>query len=276
MTLQDELGAALAQAPDVSWGLSVRRRGVEVAAVQADRELPSASMGKVLLLLAAAQALHSGDVHEEESLELHADDRVGDSGLWQHLPERTLTWQAACVLVAAVSDNCAANALLRALGLARVQQVSVALGIPQTRLADRLRDVRTADDPVAPSWSRAADLALLMERIGSAGPDWPEGRRVRSWLALNTDLSMVAGAWALDPLAHARLADGGWLVNKTGTDATVRCDAGAWSRGEDQWSYAVLAQWDAGGDAPGLAGQVMQAMRRVGALLARQGPLEPG
>jgi beta-lactamase class A len=267
-SLQQQVESVLARVPQVDWGVCIRHDGAEVVSWHADRVLPSASMGKVLLLLAAAHLLATGEREADEPLVLQDDDRVADSGLWQYLPERTLTWQGACVLVGAVSDNCAANALLREIGLPQVQQVSADLGLPLTVMADRLRDVRTADDPPAPSVARAQDLAVLLERLGDAGPDWPEGALVRSWLALNTDLSMVASAWALDPLAHAALP-GGWLINKTGTDVGVRADAGALASGAQRWSYAVLAHGEsAEWDAP-----VVRAMRDIGALIAGRAPL---
>ena len=54
----------------------------------------------------------------------------------------------------------------------------------------------------------------------------PVSRRLRRWLSANTDLSMVASAFCLDPLAHFEPDRGIMLVNKTGTNAGVRADAG--------------------------------------------------
>jgi len=266
--------ATVAEVPDVRWGVSIRRDGEPVVMIDPDAVLPSASMGKVLLLIAAAQALVSGAQAPDDPIALLPVDRVGDSGLWQYLPDRQLSWQAACVLVASVSDNSAANALLRTLGLDRVRAVSDELGMPLTRQDDLLRDVRTPEHPPAPSQARAGDLALLMDRL--AVDDGPVASRVRSWLALGTDLSMVAGGFDLDPLAHADLPDGRWLINKTGTDAGIRADAGAFGRPGERWSYAVLAHWDAGSAGAGsgaVAAAVLAGMRRIGALLAASCPL---
>ena len=46
------------------------------------------------------------------------------------------------------------------------------------------------------------------------------------WLSLNADLSMVASAFGLDPLAHRSADHGLLLVNKTGTDGGVRSEVG--------------------------------------------------
>ena len=262
--LVDGIVAAIGRVPEATWAVSVRRAGEEIVAIHPDVVLPSASMGKVLVLIAAAQALDAGERGPDDPVELLPEDRVADSGLWQHLPERTLSWQAACVMVAAVSDNSAANALLRVLGLDRVRAVSDVLGIPLTRQEDMLRDVRTPDHPAAPSWSRAGDLARLMDLLAST--DRPDLARVRTWLSLGTDLSLVASGFALDPLAHTDLPGGRWLLNKTGTDAGVRADAGAFGRPGERWSYAVLVHWPAQrGD---LVPDVVASMRRIGELLA--------
>ena len=46
------------------------------------------------------------------------------------------------------------------------------------------------------------------------------------WLGLGCDLSMVASAFNLDPLARTTMTRGFTLVNKTGTAAGVRADVG--------------------------------------------------
>ncbi len=267
--LAEGVVAAIDRVPEAVWGVSVRHDGEPILAIGSEVVLPSASMGKVLLLIAAAQALESGEHAPDDLVELLPSDRVADSGFWQHLPDRALSWQAACVLVASVSDNSAANALLRLLGLERVRAVSGQLGMPLTRQEDVLRDVRTLDHPPAPSWARAGDLALLMDRL--AGEEWPTGARVRSWLELGADLSMVAGGFDVDPLAHAHLSRGRWLLNKTGTDPGVRADAGAFGRPGERWAYAVLAHWapERGDLVPG----VLASMRRIGRLLGTCCPL---
>ena len=55
------VAAAVAAVPAASWGVSIRCDGEQVVAIDPEAVLPSASMGKVLLLIAAAQALESGE-----------------------------------------------------------------------------------------------------------------------------------------------------------------------------------------------------------------------
>ncbi|MFL6180352.1 MAG: serine hydrolase, partial [Actinomycetes bacterium] len=87
---------------------------------------------------------------------------------------------------------------------------------------------------------------------------------VIGWLALNTDLSMVAGSFGLDPLAHVEPDRGVVLWNKTGTNVGVRCDVGVVSRGQRRLAYAVLANWTPAGERDELRDQVLQAMRAIG------------
>ncbi len=67
--------------------------------------------------------------------------------------------------------------------------------------------------------------------------------RVLRWVAANADLSMVASAFGLDPLAHAEPDRGITLINKTGTISTVRADVGVVSGPAAEVAYAVLASW---------------------------------
>src|SRR5687767_2752924 len=212
------LGVALPAG--IEWGVCVRdaASGDVLAEHEPHAVLPAASVGKVLLLIAVARTLDLG-----EPLTRTEADAVADSGLWQHLAVDTLPAGDLAALVGAVSDNLAANVLLRRVGLAAVQETTRRLGLRDTVLHDRGRDRRTAAHPPALSSATAAELSSLF--AGLAAGD-AVGERVLGWLALGTDLSMVASAFGLDPLAHVRPDRGLLLRNKTGTDAGVRADAG--------------------------------------------------
>jgi beta-lactamase class A len=275
MTLQHRLDAALAPTRErVDWSVMVLDAREQVlAAHEPASVLPTASMGKVLLLHAAALAIEAGDLDEREPLSVEAQDEVADSGLWQHLRTRTLPAYDVAALIGAVSDNLATNVLLRRVGLDTVDGVRRALGLDGTRLLDRIRDQRTPSDPPAPSVGRADELAGLMLRLEQGRAiDSATSARTRGWLALGTDLSMVAASFGLDPLAHTEA-----LAHKTGTDLGVRADAGVWHRPDGTLvAYAALAQWPVPPDAAPsgiaedarLAAMVITAMRELGAALA--------
>jgi beta-lactamase class A len=91
---------------------------------------------------------------------------------------------------------------------------------------------------------------------------------VLDWIGLNTDLSMVAAAFGLDPLAHLDEDRGVLLRNKTGTISTARVDVGVVTLPSRRLAWAVLANWDA--DAPpDVRDRVLAVMRSVGAWMAR-------
>ena len=69
--------------------------------------------------------------------------------------------------------------------------------------------------------------------------DAETSRRVVSWLSLGTDLSLVASAFGLDPLAHREADHGILLVNKTGTDQGVRSEVGVLRGPRAGVAYAV-------------------------------------
>lgn len=250
----------------VHWGVSVCRNGIPEADVDASAVLRTASMGKVFLLAEVARRLEAAELDPGMVLSAAGVPPVRDSGLWQHFCDVPLTVSAAAVLVASVSDNLATNVLLAQVGLDSVQRMSAALGMPQTRMLDRIRDERTPDDPPGPSVGRAGDLAGFMHVVGTPGglsDGWRA--RMRAWLALGVDLSMVASALGLDPLAHATQPPG--LCNKTGTDVGIRADAGCLTVRGTTWSYAVIANWETAGsdpDGPGMVTAVLAAMRRIG------------
>ena len=91
--------------------------------------------------------------------------------------------------------------------------------------------------------------------------------KVKGWLSTNTDLSMVASAFGLDPLAHVDVDRGIELWNKTGTNDGVRCDIGVVRRGATNVAYAALANWTPHGLDDPTRDDVLTSMRNIGQLI---------
>jgi beta-lactamase class A len=254
------LPAAVRDPPrGVAWSLCVRDlgSGAVLASVDAAAVLPIASVGKLFLLAEVARRIEAGELASGERLARTRADGAADSGLWQHLAVEELTAGDLATLVGAVSDNLAANVLLRRVGLERVQATTRALGLRASALHDRVRDERGPQHPPALASGSAAELsAFLVDLHG------PVGERVLGWLAAGSDLSMVASALGLDPLAHAQPDRGLRLRHKTGTDAGVRADAGRLEGPAGGVAYAVLARFD-----DEYRDTVLGAMRAVGEAL---------
>lgn len=225
--------------------------------------LPTASIGKILLLVEVAARISERSDAGFALLDKTSRDAVGDSGVWQYLQAPSLPIHDLASLVGATSDNVATNVLLRHVGLDAVRRRTEALGLLRTALLDLVRDSRGPDDAPQLSVGSAAELTWLFGALARGMVvDAPTSSRVLGWLSLNTDLSLVAGAFGLDPLAHRRPDHGLQLVNKTGTDAGVRAEAGILRGPRTAVAYAVSIQFN---DASLLSRlRVIEAMRMVG------------
>jgi beta-lactamase class A len=225
--------------------------------------LPTASVGKILLLIEVSARLTARDFSGYGILDKSARDAVADSGLWQHLQAPALPVADLGALVGATSDNLATNVLLRQVGLDAVRTRTESLGLARTALLDLVRDIRGPDDAPQLSVGSTAELSWLFGALYRGQVvDAPTSQRVLGWLSLNTDLSLVASAFGLDPLAHRTVDHGIQLVNKTGSDAGVRSEAGILHGPRSAVAYAVTVQFRDDSLARRL--RVLDALRTVG------------
>lgn len=225
--------------------------------------LPTASIGKILLLIEVSARLTSRDFSGFGILDKTPRDAVGDSGIWQHLQAPSLPVADLATLVGATSDNLATNVLLRQVGLNAVRARTESLGLMRTALLDLVRDSRGPDDAPQLSVGSTAELSWLFGALArSEIVDALTSQRVMGWLSLNCDLSMVASAFGLDPLSHRGADHNTLLVNKTGTDTGVRAEAGALRGATRAVAYAVSIQFNDDGLTARL--RVLEAMRTVG------------
>lgn len=238
------------------------------------RLLRTASVAKLFLLLEVAERLDRGELSAMQPLRRDAVAPVADSGLWQHLAVDELPLEDVARLVGAVSDNWATNVLVDLVGLAAVQERARRSAPGGSTLHDLVRDVRTPADPPTLSSGCAADWAGLFAALHrrDAGGATVSGR-VLDWLAPSADLSMVASAFGLDPLAHVDPDRGVTLWNKTGTSAGVRADVGLVTTERAARAYAVICNWDPTDDS--LRGPVLTAMRDLGAAIRHGLDLAP-
>lgn len=232
---------------------------------QASRQLRTASIGKVFLLIEVARLADQGELDLEERLSWQDDEWVADSGLLYLLGQEDRTVADLCVLVGAVSDNLATNVLVRRIGIDAIARMSRGLDCQDSALLDRIRANRDPQDPPTLSVGTAAELSLVMARLHRGQVvNVSVSARVLRWLAAGSDLSMVAAAFDLDPLAHAEPDRGITVVNKTGTISTARIDIGTVSGPAGTVAYAVGANWAAGTD---LRDDVLGCMRSIGSAI---------
>ena len=130
-------------------------------------------------------------------------------------------------------------------------------------LLDLVRDSRGPDDAPQLSVGSTAELSWLFGALArNEIVDALTSQRVMGWLSLNSDLSLVASAFGLDPLSHRGADHNTLLVNKTGTDSGVRAEAGALRGARRAVSYSVSIQFNDNGLPARL--RVLDAMRTVG------------
>jgi beta-lactamase class A len=260
-----DLSRALLALQDVRWSVEVRDAGSgdQLFGLTPDTVLPTASVGKVLLLIETARQLESGELGGSPPLERTAEDDVQDSGIWQFMAADRLGVEDLALLVGVVSDNLATNVLLRRVGLTQVRRTADRLGLHAVRLHDKVRDRRGPSHPPTLSEGSASEWVHLLARLSAGAVLSAEvSRRVLLWLQAGTDLSMVAQPFGLDPLAHATPDRGLRLWHKTGTDDGTRADVGLLAGPEATVAYAALARWDPTGPDRRMA--VLAAMQEVG------------
>jgi beta-lactamase class A len=262
--LQGVVEDAISGTSNTAWAVCVRdSQGRELACVHHAAAMKIASVGKLLLLIEVARQCEVGELAGTEVLFRYPALAVADSGIWQHLRTDSLPVHDLCVLTACVSDNIAANILLKRIGFQRLDDLRAALGLTSTALLDYVRQERGPDDAPNLSTGSAVELSSLMSRIARNNLiSQAVSEQLRTWLATGVDLSMVASAFNFDPLAHAGSDRGYSIYNKTGTDTGIRADVGTVCRNGNSLSYAVIANWEA--SEPDLRDTVLVTMNTIG------------
>ena len=267
-----QISAELAfNSPGVSWSVAVDRNFLPAVRINPAEKSPSASIGKIFILMTVLEQVDRGILTLDQLVDTDETDPVTDSGIMQYLSSTSYSISDLCVLVASVSDNRAANLLMDLVGLQATQQISRNLGLIDTHVLDRIRDIRLTGQAEAPSCASAGELLKTVNMIVKNDPKITGADQLRRWLSLNTDLSMVASSFFFDPLSHGvnnqEVSDeSSTLWNKTGTDITVRADCGSLRRNGETWTYAALAHWESADSSK--ATSVMEDLQSLGAFMA--------
>ncbi len=267
-----ELAALIAAFPGVV-GVFIRdAQGAASFAHNADAVLATASMAKIALLVSAAVALERGESDATQLLDRDSAPFVRDSGIWWHLDQQQLSLGDVAKLVGTVSDNLATNVLLAHLGgVDVVADVAGEYGLTGFTLHDFVRDERGPQHPPTLSTGTARGYADAFDLLhGRAQQHDPVAVQVLSWLADSADLSMVASAFALDPLAHSETDRGIAVINKTGTADGVRADAGLVTVAGETSTYCCLLNWAVNDEADAHRDTAMALMRAIGDALRRR------
>jgi beta-lactamase class A len=131
--------------------------------------MPAASTVKVLISAALWCAVEEGALDAGRRLAAGEAPAPGGGGLLESFDRGTsLTLADLDILMLAVSDNAATNALMEVVGLDRVNALAARLGLTRTAVRRPMMDVEAAergDD----NTTCAGDMAALMAALGRAG-----------------------------------------------------------------------------------------------------------
>lgn len=189
-----------------------------------DQPMPTASLIKLPLLVAAYEAIAAGKLGRDEPLVLTDADKVPGSGiLTKHFADgASLTLRDALRLMIAFSDNTATNLVVDRVGLSTTASAMERLGLPHTKLHSK---VFRRDTSIFPDRSErfglgsttAGETVRLLEMIAEAEILTPE--------LCDEILGHLLACEDRDKLAR-RLPPEISLAHKTGAVNASRCDAG--------------------------------------------------
>ncbi|MFI0718086.1 serine hydrolase [Streptomyces sp. NPDC021224] len=173
---------------------AVDLRGGREVGVAADEQVVLASVFKILLVLEFARQAAAGQIDPAERVVLTAADRFGGWGVAGCVDDVTMSLRDLAYFTLSVSDNTAADALIRRVGLDTVRLLAAELGLDRTRVVGGPRDLlRSMFEDAG-----ARDAAEFAARY----PDL-EPRQVRGFAAL--DPARTTSATARDVTSLLRL-----------------------------------------------------------------------
>lgn len=226
--LPGTLGVAIRYLPD----------GPEFA-LRADEHFPPASVIKVPVLVEVFAQAEAGTIDLARRVALRDGDRVGGSGVLQHLmPGLLPTVRDLAELMVVVSDNTATNMLIELVGAERVNARMRALGLPITTLAGKLGlsypvgnlppDRRA--DPAIPtnrgSCTTPREMCRLFEALWRGGVVSPAASREMIRIMEHQNFMELARYLPLDDLTEqdGRAQSSVTIASKSGAINGVRND----------------------------------------------------
>ncbi|TVQ03929.1 MAG: hypothetical protein EA381_00790 [Planctomycetaceae bacterium] len=224
----EELAAILrpliaAHAGDV--GVAIKHLGTGASfSHRADEPMPTASLIKLPVLVAAYQQIAIGELSRDQMIELRAEDKVPGSGILtaNFSPGLRMPFRDALRLMIAYSDNTATNLVLDTIGLERTSAAMERMGYVNTRLNSKVYRRDTSIDPQRSERfglgsTTAAETLDLLEQID-------RGLIVDREVS-NEILEHLYACDDRDKLARL-LPPGVRIAHKSGYVSKARCDAG--------------------------------------------------
>jgi D-alanyl-D-alanine carboxypeptidase (penicillin-binding protein 5/6) len=223
-TLADVLGPAIkAHRGDVAIAVKHLKTG-ETFEHSADKVMPTASLIKFPIMIAAYDAVQKGKVKLDDMIELKKEDQVPGSGvLTSHFsPGTKISLRDAIHLMIVYSDNTATNLVLDKLGIPTTNELMATFECPETRIHSK---VFRRDTSIAPERSKeyglgsttARDMVKLSEML-----------HAKKLVSEDASKQMLDHMFACEDKIKVprKLPPGTRVAHKTGSVNLTRTDAG--------------------------------------------------
>lgn len=189
--------------------------------VDPDEPVPVGSVYKLPLMAAFCRLAETGGLDPRQQVTLGPDDRMpGSTGLSILRDPITVSLRDLVVLMMSVSDNTAANAVLRHVGPAAVDALCQELGLPHTHI---LGGVATTFERMV-SETGTESLSAAMKRL------------------TDNDATVPAGVYNPLSKASSTPSDMARLLRAIWTDDAASAESCAWMRetmGRQAWSHRL-------------------------------------
>ncbi|MBJ7336668.1 serine hydrolase [Mycolicibacterium sp.] len=264
--ISDRLAAVFADAGATGWLHAVAADGTGVVEVNLDGDRPVAiaSVYKLPLLVAMMRVVDRGELDPTERVTLTTRGRtVGPTGISTLLDDVTMSWRDIAALMMSVSDNAAADAILKRVGIDEVVDALRQLGLTRSRilggtadaydllhidtgttdLAAAMKVLEDTDGPVDPrvydpvhaSSATAREMTMLLSAV------WTD--RAASAAGCGLIRKLMSSQVRPNRLASGFAFPGVTVAGKTGTLGALRHEVGVVHYdGEKPYAVAVFTQ----------------------------------
>jgi D-alanyl-D-alanine carboxypeptidase (penicillin-binding protein 5/6) len=237
-TLADVLGPAIkAHRGDVAVAVKHLKTG-ETFEHNAKEVMPTASLIKFPVMIAAYDAVQKGKVSLDDMIEIKKDDQVPGSGvLTSHFsPGTKISLRDAIHLMIVYSDNTATNLVLDKIGLPATNELTASLECPETRVNSKVFKRETS---IAPERSKkyqlgsttARDMVKLAELLYA-----------KKLVTEEASQKMLDHMFACEDKIKVprKLPPGTRVAHKTGSVNLTRTDAGVMETPNGPIAFCVL------------------------------------
>lgn len=129
----------------------------------ADRQVPSASTIKVLIMIEAFRRVMLGSLNLEAKVNVRSEEKV-DFSLITRMSTIQFTLKDIILLMMSISDNTATNVLIDILGMESINSTGKSLGLKSTMLQRKMMDFEAAARGLQ-NLTTPRDMLLLFEKL---------------------------------------------------------------------------------------------------------------